>query len=465
MRIDGAGRTVGSYELVRRLGEGGAGVVWEAWQRSPRRLVALKLLHPGRARAARRFRREAELLGWLDHPGIARVYESGVAETPAGPQPFIAMELVRGERIDGWLARRATPARERLALLARLCDAVHHAHQRGVVHRDLKAANVLVDERGQPRVLDFGVAHAAGGEDSRQTAAGEVVGTLASMSPEQVRGEPGPPDPRDDVYALGVLAYELLGGRRPFALEGLALHEAARVVLEQEPEPLSRLDSLWRGDVEVIVAKAMAKERARRYASAEELGRDLRRVLDGEPILARPASRALRLARFARRHRSLVATLAAVLVALLLATATSTALWLRLRHESRASEALANAYRAEARANEERARAERREAETANAAVGFLQEVFESSDPFAPAELDARQLVERAAGGLGPDAALDPAARARLLGLLGRACAAMGLAERGRALLAEAHAAGAAAEIARDAPAGPGASPRTIEAP
>jgi WD40 repeat protein len=310
---------IGRYGVLRLLGEGGMGAVYEAEQDNPRRTVALKVIRPGLVSPALlgRFAQEAQILGSLHHPGIAQIYEAGVAEDG---QPFFALELIRGAALDEYVRLRGLTALARLELLARVCDAVQHAHEKGVIHRDLKPSNILVDETGQPKVLDFGVARAAGADlvsSAARTRTGNLVGTLSYMSPEQVAADPKL-DGRSDVYALGVILYELLAHRLPYNLDGLPLPEAARVIREQDPSRLGSLDGHLRGDVETIVAKALEKDRSRRYASAGDLAADIRRHLNHEPIRARPASALYHLRKFARRHKALVGGVAATGVALVL---------------------------------------------------------------------------------------------------------------------------------------------------
>jgi len=316
---------LGPYRILSELGRGGMGVVYRAEQESPRREVALKVIRPGWLDTGllARFQHEARVLGWLHHPGIAHIYEAAVAETPHGPQPYLAMELVRGEGLVRWCERHALGVRERLALLGKVCDAVEHAHQKGVIHRDLKPGNILVDESGQPKVLDFGVARVTDHDlraSTVQTRAGELVGTLAYMSPEQLSGVPDAVDTRADVHALGVIAFELLTGRLPYELDGRSLPEATRIVLEGEPARLSAVRRSLRGDVSTIVAKALEKDPARRYGSARELAIDIRRYLAEEPIVARPASRIYHLKKFTRRNRGLSAGLALAVLALVSGT-------------------------------------------------------------------------------------------------------------------------------------------------
>ncbi len=318
---------IGHYQIRRLLGEGGMGVVYEAEQDFPRRTVALKIIRSGYAtrEILRRFENEAQALGRLQHPGIAQIYEAGTAETPFGKQPYFAMELVEGQPLRAYCEARRLNVRQRLELMAKICDAVQHAHQRGLIHRDLKPANILVDESGQPRILDFGVARLtdSDAQATRQTDIGQLVGTLAYMSPEQVQGDSAEIDTRSDVYALGLVLYELLAGKRPYVV-GRELTEAARTIREEEPTALSSVNRTYRGDLDTIVGKALEKDKARRYASAAEMAEDIRRHLSDEPITARPPSASYQLQKFARRNKALVTGLAAVFVVLVLGIVAST---------------------------------------------------------------------------------------------------------------------------------------------
>ncbi|MCI0586226.1 MAG: protein kinase [Planctomycetes bacterium] len=341
---------IGRYRIVRRIGRGGMGDVYEAEQESPRRRVALKVIRWGGDSPSlrRRFVREAQLLGRLNHPGIAQIHEAGIAEVETGRGtverlPFLAMEYVEGRPLLEHAA--GLDLRNRLELVARICEAVQHAHEKGVIHRDLKPENVVVAEEtrregaergaspagvrpvGRPKVLDFGVARASepeSGATAMPTLAGQLVGTLAYMSPEQVGASPEDLDTRSDVYGLGVVLYEVLAGRPPFDFEGKAIAEVARQILEREPARLGAVDPRLRGDVETIVAKALEKDRERRYGSARELAGDLRRYLQDEPILARPSSGLYQLRKFARRNKGLTGGVA--LSALALAAGAAVAL-------------------------------------------------------------------------------------------------------------------------------------------
>ncbi len=347
------GAVFGRYVIVGVVGRGGMGVVYRARQDRPQREVALKLIRPGwmSALLLRRFEFEAELLGRLKHPGIAQVYEAGV--DAATGTPYFAMELVEGVPLTDYASRRGLNLRQRLELFAKVCDAVQHAHARGVIHRDLKPGNILVADVGdppepQPKVLDFGVARATDADIAAttvETAVGALIGTVPYMSPEQVSGDPAELDTRSDVYALGVVLYELLAGRLPYALERKLIHEAVRIIREDEPTRLSSIDRVFRGDVETIVGRSMEKEKERRYQTAAELGTDIRRYLRDEPIAARPPSAAYQLRKFARRNKALVGGVCATFVVLALGiVGTST---FALRAEARRVEAVDAQTRAE----------------------------------------------------------------------------------------------------------------------
>jgi eukaryotic-like serine/threonine-protein kinase len=303
---------LGDFRVLSLIGQGGMGSVYLAEQDNPRRKVALKVMrYSGNDHdSAQRFRREGAALALLDHPGIAKVYAAGVEDTSLGSLPYFAMEFVDGVSLLEHAASRALDTPARLRLVVAVCKAVQHAHQRGVVHRDLKPANILVDADGQPRVLDFGIARlideAEGG--TRLTQMGELVGTLPYMSPEQLNGDPMAVDTRADVYALGVILYELLSGRRPREFEpNTSLVQAVTRAMKQPQMRLAEANPACAGELDIIAMKALAEDPAQRYASASELGADIERFLGNEPILARPPSAWYTAQKFARRHRALVA--------------------------------------------------------------------------------------------------------------------------------------------------------------
>ncbi len=322
---------IGEYAVRGVLGVGGMSVVYRAEQASPRRAVAVKVLRPGAVTRAAlgRFRHEAELLGRLKHPGIAQIYESGTWSTEHGEQPFLVMELVEGTPLTDCATQGDLDVRARLRLAIQICRAVHYAHEKSVIHRDLKPGNILVTAEGQPKVIDFGIAKLTE-SDSRTTTLltrdGQLLGTIPYMSPEQVSGDAATIDLRTDVYALGVITYELVSGVLPHDLSRASVTEAARIICEEDPPRLSSIDRALRGDLETIVAKALEKDRARRYPSASALADDIERHLRDEPISARPASTAYQLRKLARRHRGLFAGLAVAMAVLAAATVVSSIL-------------------------------------------------------------------------------------------------------------------------------------------
>jgi serine/threonine protein kinase/WD40 repeat protein/Flp pilus assembly protein TadD len=345
---EGPGTVLGPYQLVERLGEGGFGVVFLAEQQQPvRRQVALKVVKPGMdtRQVVARFEAERQALALMDHPNIARVFDGG--ETAAG-RPYFVMELVRGTPFTDYCDRERLNVRRRLELFVQVCQAVQHAHQKGVIHRDLKPSNVLVaaqDGRAVPKVIDFGVAKAArpqGTETTAWTHGDQVIGTPLYMSPEQAQGGLDI-DTRADIYALGVLLYELLTGTTPFDRERLraaGYDEMRRIIREEEPARPSaritalgpavgkvaagcrsdprRLIRLCRGELDWVVMKCLEKERDRRYESANALALDVQRYLDDEPVQACPPGAGYRLRKFARRHKGKVLAASVVLLALVI---------------------------------------------------------------------------------------------------------------------------------------------------
>ncbi|HVZ95142.1 MAG TPA: protein kinase, partial [Phycisphaerales bacterium] len=332
------GRRLGAYHITGVIGSGGMGVVYLAEQDFPRRSVALKVVKPSLATPSmvRRFEHEAQILGRLHHPGIAQIYEAGAApdhDNPigSGVRAFFAMEYVKGRTITDFATTNNLSTNKKLELFSKVCDALQHAHQRGVIHRDLKPANILVDEsalsaghtdttEAQPKILDFGVARLTDADrrvTTMRTSMGQLIGTLPYMSPEQVAGDQDNIDTRSDVYALGVVLYELLSGKLPHDLSARSIPEAARIIRDDEPVRLSSISRVFRGEIDTIVNKAIDKDRARRYQSASDLADDIRRYLRGEPIAAKRDSALYVLRKQLNRYRGAVAAAALFIVSLI----------------------------------------------------------------------------------------------------------------------------------------------------
>lgn len=305
------GLRIGNYTILGTLGRGGMGTVYEARQDSPRRLVALKMLNPGitSRHLIERFKHEGQILGRLDHIGIGRIFESGTLEVHGTELPFYSMERIAGESITAHVSSQAIDRHGVLELVARVCDGLQHAHDKGVVHRDLKPDNILVDITGQPKILDFGVARIVNTEtwiSTLHTLPGQLIGTLPYMSPEQVSGRPDAVDHRSDIYAVGVLLYRLLAGRLPHDLREMSIPRATRVIQDDDPTRLRQIDKSLQGDLETVVERCLAKEPGRRYARAGDVASDLRRYSEQLPIGAKPITTFDHWVRFARRHRGLV---------------------------------------------------------------------------------------------------------------------------------------------------------------
>ncbi|MGE0641776.1 MAG: serine/threonine-protein kinase, partial [Thermoanaerobaculia bacterium] len=431
------GDRLGPYRLVRELAQGGMGVVFEAEQEAPlARRVAVKLVRDDLVgpRILERFEAERSSVARMSHPAIAQVFDAGA--TPEG-RPYLVMELVAGEPITAFCDRQRLSTGERIRLFLAVCDAVRHAHQKGILHRDLKPANVLVTagENGEARVkvIDFGIAKLVADEEAKPglTRRGEIIGTPEYMSPEQARGEEI--DTRSDVYALGVLLLELLTGRVPLAGEALERSSPLEIARQIEsaprlaPEALlpsdregiealaarrrsdpARLRRELRGDLGLVLRKATRTEIERRYSSVEQLAADLGRYLAGHPIEARPDSVAYRARRFVARHTAAVLAAALVFATLAVATIFSTRMFLR-----------ADAARGEAET--QRAAAERISA--------FLQEMLGSIDPQLARGRDVsllRTILDDAAGELEAGLEATPAVAADIRLTIGRTYAAIG---------------------------------------
>jgi eukaryotic-like serine/threonine-protein kinase len=359
---EGVGTLIGPYKLLEQIGEGGMGVVFMAEQHEPvRRKVAMKLIKPGMdtRQVIARFEVERQALAVMDHPSIARVLDAGT--TPSG-HPYFVMELVRGIPITTYCDENNLPVRERLELFASVCQAIQHAHTKGIVHRDVKPTNVLVTRQdGRPlvKVIDFGVAKAMGQQLTEKTLFtnfAQMIGTPLYMSPEQAEQSGVDIDTRSDIYSLGVLLYELLTGSTPVDAEQMkqaAFDEVRRIIREDEPQTPSarisgshtlpaiaahrhiepaRLSKLVRGELDWIVMKALEKDRNRRYETANAFSADLLNYLHDEPVQACPPSATYRFRKFARRNRVAITTATLVAAALVLGTITST--WQAIRAET-----------------------------------------------------------------------------------------------------------------------------------
>ncbi len=330
---------VGDYLVIGVLGTGGMATVYEAVQDNPKRRVALKVMHRALSRtdALLRFRLEAETLARLHHPGIAQIYEAGTARLgQATSAPFFAMELVADAlSITDYADRHQLSLRARLTMFAAVCDAIHYGHQHGVIHRDLKPGNVLVDGEGRARVIDFGVARTIESSGKPLTAVSSVpqlIGTLNYMSPEQCHGA-GDVDIRTDVYSLGVMLYELTCGRLPHDLSALPIPAAVQEIVHAPPRRLGLPSTRMHRDLEAIVLMAMAKQPDRRYPSAAALASDVRRLLNFQPIEARPPGLIDHCRLFARRHRALVAAGLVLAASITLIALISTGFAVRLSEE------------------------------------------------------------------------------------------------------------------------------------
>ncbi len=333
---------IGPFRIIRRLGVGGSGIVYEAEQTAPSRRVAIKTLrtHLADPGAIRRFRREADFLASLRHPGIAQIFEIHTDGAPESP-PYIVMELVEGTPLTAFADEEALDTDARLALLARVCETVEHAHQHRVIHRDLKPDNILVEQDGRPRILDFGIARPTyDSEHTRTVGLGNTLGTIAYMAPEQASQSRKDLGPQIDVYALGVIAFELLTGRRPHQTAGLSSTDVLEMLAKKDAPRLAAVDRALRGDIDAIIGTCLEIDPGRRYNTAGELAADIRRHLAHEPILARSPNAARKARKFVRRNRTLTIAACTIFAALIGVATASTRVAAR---ESEARENLTEA--------------------------------------------------------------------------------------------------------------------------
>ncbi|MEN1728983.1 MAG: protein kinase [Pseudomonadota bacterium] len=449
---------VGPYRLVRQVGEGGMGRVYLAEQEEPvQRRVALKLTRRGldSEEAIIRFRAERQALAVLEHPNIASVFDAGSLDDG---RPWFAMEFIEGVPITQWAADRKLGLTERIELLLPVCEAVQHAHRKGLIHRDLKPSNILVVDQGGtgvPKVIDFGIARAMDFEaddGTRVTRLGELVGTPEYMSPEQAALGEVDVDTRSDVYSLGLMLYELLVGGLPVSgreLRDLGFEAMCRQIREGETPRPSRVPTdpvttdlttqRWRsrlkGDLDSVLLKALAKDRNRRYGSADDLADDLRRYLSNEPVVAQPPSLGYRAGKFIKRHRWPVAAGSAVASALLIGTVLASYGLLQARDSEQRALAAA-----------EQAESERQAAEETTA---FLVDLFRAADPANDPGLEATAEDLLGRGEVRIDQLEgQPGVQAELLASLGSAYSGLGELNRSEALLQRARALRDAGEAA-----------------
>lgn len=437
---------IGPYKIRQQIGEGGMGEVYLAEQIAPvRRKVALKIIKLGMdsKQIVARFEAERQALAVMDHPNIAKVFEAGTTDKG---RPYFVMEYVPGVPLNSYCDTERLSTNERLELFTAICGAVQHAHQKGVIHRDLKPSNILVslqDGKPVPKIIDFGIAkaiHTPLTDSTLVTAIGEVVGTPAYMSPEQLENSQLDIDTRSDIYSLGVILFELLAGALPFDFSeyqkpGDSLQKMIRET--DPPTPSKRLQTIGdvrekiasdrrtdagslhkklAGDLDWITVKAMEKDRNRRYETANGLAMDIRRYLNDEPVFARPPSAGYRISKFVRRNRLAVIAAGVAVAGLLIGFIFATAGFVR-------------ATQAEQKAS--------REAESARQVSNFLIDLFKISDPTEAVgdTISARELLDRSAERIGAELKNEPVIQARLMHTMGKVYSEMGLFGRSKPLL------------------------------
>lgn len=445
------------YKLLEELGKGGMGIVFKAEQISPiKRNVALKIIKLGMdtTQVVARFETERQALAVMDHPSIAKVFDAGATEKG---RPYFVMELVHGMPINAYCEKHKLTTNERLKLFLPVCQAVQHAHQKGVIHRDLKPSNILVaiqENKPVPKIIDFGIAKATGHsltERTLFTEQGQLIGTPEYMSPEQAEMSGLDVDTRTDIYSLGVMLYELLVGALPFdpkSLRSAAFGEIQRIIRDTDPPKAStRFSNLGdtqesiaahrrtdpgslrkqlRGDLDWIIMRAMEKDRTRRYETSNSLSMDIQRYINNEPIVARPPSTAYKMTKFAKRHRVGLAAGALVTFALILGLVLATT-------------GLIRAKRAEAVAASERDRANQ-EAEIAQQVSNFLMGLFRVSDPSEALgnTITAREILDTGSERIKEELNEQPLIKARLMDVIGVVYRNLGLYDKATSLMEQA---------------------------